>query len=162
MSKKSVEARTEKIDLQAVIIRINQLRDVIAILQEQVNALSSELTELQISLSTLKGLEEVVKERQVLVAIDRLATAFIPATITGEWSSHVLVSIGRNYYARVDRSRAVDIISKRISSVQNLLRLRNQELSRAVNEYNYLQQILQTAYQQIYQQSIRERTRGAS
>ncbi len=159
MSKKVPEQRVEKVSLEAVMARLNQLRDAIAVLQDQVNILSSELTELQMAISTLKGLEEVTSDRKVLVAVDRLASVFIPATIGGEWSNNVLVSIGRNYYARVDREKAVGIINKRIRRVQEILKIRNQELSRAINEYNYLQQVLQTAYQQLVQQTIARQQR---
>ncbi len=160
MSKKVEAPRVERIDLQSIAIRLNQLRDLIAILQDQVNTLTQELTELQLALSTIKGLEEVVEETEVLVAADRLATILVPAKILGNWSNKVVINIGRNYYARVDKDTAIKMLNKRINITQNLLRLRSQELNSVVNEYNSLQQALQAMYyQQIQQARVSEKPR---
>ncbi len=153
MSKKVEAHRVERIDLQSIAIRLNQLRDLIAILQDQVNTLTQELTELQLALSTIRGLEEVVEETEVLVAADRLATILVPAKILGNWSNKVVINIGRNYYARVDKDTAIKMLNKRINATQNLLRLRSQELNSVVNEYNSLQQALQAMYYQQIQQA---------
>ena len=160
MSKKVEAPRVERIDLQSIAIRLNQLRDLIAILQDQVNTLTQELTELQLALSTIKGLEEVVEETEVLVAADRLATILVPAKILGNWSNKVVINIGRNYYARVDKDTAIKMLNKRINITQNLLRLRSQELNSVVNEYNSLQQALQAMYyRQIQQARVPEKPR---
>ncbi|WFO75844.1 prefoldin subunit alpha [Desulfurococcaceae archaeon MEX13E-LK6-19] len=147
MSKKTSEEKRE-IDVNALLARINELRGYIEILQNQVNTLAQELSELQLALASIKGLSEVTDEREALIAVDRLATVFVPAKISGSWSKNLLVNIGRNYYVKTDSATAEKIISKRIGALQNLIRMRQQELSRALNEYNYLQQIIAAAFYQ--------------
>jgi len=157
MSGKVQREETRKIDLQSIILRVNELRDIIAVLQDQVTSLSQELTELRLAQSTIKGLEEVPGEVEALISIDRLGSTFIPSRIPSDWSNMVLVNIGKNYYAKVGKDRALKILSSRIASLENILRLRRQELTRAINEYNYLQQILQSIYIQA-QAAAREQT----
>ena len=80
----------------------------------------------------------------------------IPSSIPDNWSNRVLVNIGKNYYAKVDKDKALKILSNRITSLDNILRLRRQELNRAINEYNYLQQVLQSIYIQSQVAASRE------
>lgn len=147
MSKTPAETarRTQVISLDAILARLDELRNYIAALQTQVNNLTQELTELQLALSSMRSLDEVKSDTDVLIALDRLGAVLVPGRISPSWKDRVLVNIGGNYYARVDRSVAEKIISRRIGSVQNVLRLRQQELNRAINEYNYLQQIVAAA-----------------
>lgn len=147
MSKKVGEERRE-IDINLVLARINELREYIGVLQSQLNTLTQELSELQLALSSIRGLGEITDEREALIAVDRLATVFVPAKISGSWSTNLLVNIGGSYYVKTNSSTAEKILSKRIGSLQNLIRVHQQELSRALNEYNYLQQIVAAALYQ--------------
>ncbi len=146
MSKKVSREETRQIDIQSILLRINELRNIITVLQDQVASLSHDLTELRLAQSTIKGLEELRGETEALISIDRLASVFIPSSIPGNWSDRILVNIGKNYYAKVDKDRALKILSNRITNLDNILKLRRQELNRAINEYNYLQQVLQSIY----------------
>lgn len=150
MSKNDSEKK-EVINIDLIITRLNELRRLIEILQNQVNTLSQELGELQLALASIKGLSEVTEEREALIAVDRLATVFVPAKIHGSWSKNLLVNIGRNYYVKTDNNTAEKIISKRIGVLQNMLRLRQEELARVVNEYNYLQQLITSAIYSVRQ-----------
>ena len=79
MSKKVSREEARQIDIQSILLRINELRDVITVLQDQVASLSQELTELRLAQSTIKGLEEVHGEAEALISIDRLASVLIPS-----------------------------------------------------------------------------------
>lgn len=157
MSKKVSREEVKQVDIRSIILRINELREIIAVLQDQVASLSQELAELKLAQSTIRGLEEIRGKVEALISIDRLASVLIPSSICDTWGSSVLVNIGRNYYAKVDKDRALKILSKRITSLDNILKLRKQELDRAINEYNYLQQILQSIYIQSQMMATKER-----
>ncbi|MCD6488995.1 MAG: prefoldin subunit alpha [Desulfurococcales archaeon] len=149
MSKKPIERKEYTIDLQAVIMRLNELRNYIAILQSQIDTLTQEISELQLTLSTIKELNKEEREVDIFVATDRLASVFVPARIKKNWNSNILVNIGKEYYIKTSTELAEKVISRKISTTQNLLRLRQQELARALNEYNYLQNLISSiAYQQ--------------
>lgn len=162
MSKKVLREEARQVDIQSILLRINELRDVITVLQDQVASLSQELTELRLAQSTIKGLEEVHGEAEALISIDRLASVLIPSSIPDNWGNRVLVNIGKNYYAKVDKDKALKILSNRITSLDNILRLRRQELNRAINEYNYLQQVLQSIYIQSQVAAAREQATQSS
>lgn len=156
MSKKVSREEVKRVDIRSIILRINELREIIAVLQDQVASLSQELAELKLAQSTIRGLEEIRGEVEALISIDRLASVLIPSSIRDTWGSSILVNIGRNYYAKVDKDRALKILSNRITSLDNILKLRKQELNRAINEYNYLQQILQSIYIQSQMMAAKE------
>jgi len=152
------QAKPQVVSLDTILAKINELREYINILQTQVNSLTQELTELQLALSSMKSLQEISKDTDILITLDRLGAVLVPGKIDPSWKDRILVNIGKNYYAKVGPEIAEKILSRRIGSIQNILRLRQQELSNAVNEYNYLQQLVATA---IYQQQ-RLQTRQAS
>ncbi len=148
---KTPSEKKEKIDLQALVARAGELRNIIAVLEEQVTRLTEELTELKLAETTLKGLSGIEGDTEALVALDRLATVFVPAVIPGSWGNSVLVNIGRNYYAKLSREAAEKILARRIDTLEKIIGIRRRELNQAINEYNYLQQVLQAVYVQLQQ-----------
>lgn len=143
------EAPKERvIDVRVLLARVTELRELISIVQQQVNELSMQLSELLLSRNTLQELSKRSEGTQALVTIDRLGTAFIPAAIPSNWGSEVVVNIGRNYYVKADRELAIKIIDEKARGLENVINARRRELLQLLNEYNYLQQLLQAILRQ--------------
>jgi len=145
----SKESREEArvVSLNELIARANQLRDYITILGSQIETYRTHISELQIVLNTLNNLP--AEGSSALMVLDRLNTAFIPVNIGGGWSSSVIINIGRNYYIKTDKARAVEIIEKRLDNLGKILNNLNQQYQALLNEYNYIQQILLSIYAEI-------------
>ncbi len=148
MSKQPREGR-RKISLTELMIRANELREYIDILQAQVQELSAQLTELQLSLTTIDDLPEGSADSYVM--LDRMNTVFLPVKIIDEWHKKLLVNIGGNYYIKTDKENAVKLLNKRIAETRRLLDGLQRQLVSVLTEYNYIQQILASAYVQAQQ-----------
>ncbi len=150
MSKQPREG-PRKVSLTELMIRANELREYIGILQAQVQELSAQLTELQLSLATIDDLPEDSADSYVM--LDRMNTVFLPVKIVGEWHKKLLVNIGGNYYIKTDKENAVKLLNKRIAETRRLLDGLQRQLASALTEYNYIQQILASVYVQVQQTS---------
>ncbi len=150
MSKDSRE-EARKVSLNELVLRYNQLKEYINILGSQIDTYTRHLSELQLVLDTLKNIPE--KGSSALVTLDRLNTLFLPVNIVEEWSSKVVINIGRNYYMKTTRDKAVEIINKRLNNIRRILNDLQKQYQLALNEYNVLQQLLSSIYvQQIEKQ----------
>ncbi len=150
MSKDSRE-EARKVSLNELVLRYNQLKEYINILGSQIDTYTRHLSELQLVLDTLKNIPE--KGSSALVTLDRLNTLFLPVNIVEEWSSKVVINIGRNYYMKTTRDKAVEIINKRLNNIRRILNDLQKQYQLALNEYNALQQLLSSIYvQQIEKQ----------
>ncbi len=148
MSKESKqEART--ITLDELLLRLEQLKQYMALLETRISEASNQLTELQLSKNTLENLPE--QGGDGLVVLDRLSTIFIPVKIPEEWPRKILVNIGLNYYMRTDREKANDILIKRINSVRRTIQVLQKQYATLSTEYNALQQVLAQIYVQAQQ-----------
>jgi len=150
MSKQPREER-RKVSLTELMIRANELREYIGVLQAQVQELSAQLTELQLSLNTIDDLPEGSSDSYIM--LDRMNTVFLPAKIINDWSEKLLVNIGGNYYIRTDKDNAVKLLNKRIADTRRVLDSLQRQLASALTEYNYIQQILASIYAQAQQAS---------
>ncbi|MEM3163382.1 MAG: hypothetical protein QXN38_03155, partial [Desulfurococcaceae archaeon] len=54
----------------------------------------------------------------------------------------------RNYYVKADRELAIRIIDEKARGLENIINARRRELIQLLNEYNYLQQLLQAILRQ--------------
>ncbi len=150
MSKQPSEER-RKISLTELMIRANELREYIGVLQAQVQDLSAQLTELQLSLTTIDDLPEGSSDSYIM--LDRMNTVFLPAKIVNDWNEKLLVNIGGNYYIRTNKDNAVKLLNKRIADTRRVLDSLQRQLASALTEYNYIQQILASIYAQAQQAS---------
>ena len=150
MSKQPSEER-RKISLTELMIRANELREYIGVLQAQVQDLSAQLTELQLSLTTIDDLPEGSSDSYIM--LDRMNTVFLPAKIVDDWNEKLLVNIGGNYYIRTNKDNAVKLLNKRIADTRRVLDSLQRQLASALTEYNYIQQILASIYAQAQQAS---------
>ncbi len=148
MSKQPREER-RKISLTELMIRANELREYIGVLQAQVQDLSAQLTELQLSLTTIDDLPEGSSDSYIM--LDRMNTVFLPAKIVDDWNEKLLVNIGGNYYIRTNKDNAVKLLNKRIADTRRVLDSLQRQLASALTEYNYIQQILASIYAQAQQ-----------
>ncbi len=147
----SKNAGTKTVTLSELLARADELRQYISILQQQMNTLSSQFAELQFSLTTIEGLPE--EESEGLIVLDRLNTVFVPVKIPSDWKNKVLVNIGLNYYIKLDKNKAKEVIEKRISSLRMMLEQTRRQYEQALIEYNALQQILASIYIQAQQRA---------
>jgi prefoldin alpha subunit len=146
----SKEAREEKraVTLDELIYRATQLREYLTLLNNQIENYALQASELRLVLDTLDSLPEENKS-SILVVLDRLNTVFMPASIKETWSNELIVNIGGNYYVRTDKSKAREIVSSRLNTVNRVLNELRQRYQLILNEYNAIQQVLAQVYAQI-------------
>ena len=149
MSKAGRESR-QYISINELIIRANELREYINILQAQIGNYSTQLSELQLSLNTIENMPE--EGGEALVTLDRLSTVYLPVTIKDNWKENIVVNIGLNYYIRSSKEKAEEIIRNRIGIVRKIIEGLRREYQAALTEYNALQQIIATIYAKMQEQ----------
>ena len=149
MSKAGRESR-QYISINELIIRANELREYINILQAQIGNYSTQLSELQLSLNTIENMPE--EGGEALVTLDRLSTVYLPVTIKDNWKENIVVNIGLNYYIRSSKEKAEEIIRNRIGIVRKIIEGLRREYQAALTEYNALQQIIATIYARMQEQ----------
>jgi len=149
MSKAGRESR-QYISINELIIRANELREYINILQAQIGNYSTQLSELQLSLNTIENMPE--EGGEALVTLDRLSTVYLPVTIKDNWKENIVVNIGLNYYIRSSKEKAEEIIRNRMGIVRKIIEGLRREYQAALTEYNALQQIIATIYAKMQEQ----------
>lgn len=149
MSKAGRESR-QYISINELLIRANELREYINLLQTQIGNYSTQLSELQLSLNTIENMPE--KGGEALVTLDRLSTVYLPVTIKDNWKENIVVNIGLNYYIRSSKEKAEEIIRNRIGIVRKIIEGLRREYQAALTEYNALQQIIATIYARMQEQ----------
>ncbi len=149
MSKAGRESR-QYISINELLIRANELREYINILQAQIGNYSTQLSELQLSLNTIENMPE--EGGEALVTLDRLSTVYLPVTIKDNWKENIVVNIGLNYYIRSSKEKAEEIIRNRIGIVRKIIEGLRREYQAALTEYNALQQIIATIYARMQEQ----------
>ena len=149
MSKAGRESR-QYISINELIIRANELREYINILQAQIGNYSTQLSELQLSLNTIENMPE--EGGEALVTLDRLSTVYLQVTIKDNWKENIVVNIGLNYYIRSSKEKAEEIIRNRIGIVRKIIEGLRREYQAALTEYNALQQIIATVYARMQEQ----------
>jgi len=149
MSKAGRESR-QYISINELLIRANELREYINILQAQIGNYSTQLSELQLSLNTIENMPE--EGGEALVTLDRLSTVYLPVTIKDNWKENIVVNIGLNYYIRSSKEKAEEIIRNRIGIVRKIIEGLRREYQAALTEYNALQQIIATIYAKMQEQ----------
>jgi len=155
---KEVKEEKYEITLEDLILRASQLRDYINALQNQINTVSAQISELQMVLDTLDALPH--RESPILIVLDRLNTIFLPATISSNWHNEILVNIGRNYYVKTNSERAREIVSRRLTTLRRALDELTRRYQAALSEYSALQRILASIYAQYAQaRNVQETSR---
>jgi len=139
----------QEVSVDEILLRASQLREYLSVLQDQVNSVSAQISELQIVLDTLDSIPQT--DSQVLVTLDRLTTVLIPATIPSTWHNELLVNIGKNYYIKTTRDKAREIVDKRLATLRRMLGELTRRYQVALTEYTALQRVLASLYGQLAQ-----------
>lgn len=139
----------QEVSVDEILLRASQLREYLSVLQDQVNSVSAQISELQIVLDTLDSIPQT--DSQVLVTLDRLTTVLIPATIPSTWHNELLVNIGKNYYIKTTRDKAREIVDKRLATLRRMLSELTRRYQVALTEYTALQRVLASLYGQLAQ-----------
>jgi prefoldin alpha subunit len=132
------------ITLEELIARASELREYITVLSNTINNYVTQYRELQLASETLKNLPEAGGEG--FVVVDRLSSVLVPGIIKEGWTASVLVNIGFGYYLKTSRDKAVEVIEKRLASVNRLLDELQKRYKTALDEYSALQGILNQVY----------------
>ncbi|MGB9828137.1 ATP-binding protein [Thermosphaera chiliense] len=139
------QAEGEKtITLEELLARASELREYITVLSNTINNYVTQYRELQLASETLKSLPEAGGEG--FVVVDRLSSVLVPGIIREGWTGSVLVNIGFGYYLKTSRDKAVEVIEKRIASVNRLLDELQKRYRAALDEYSAIQGILNQMY----------------
>jgi len=139
----------QEVSIDEILLRASQLREYLSILQDQINSVSAQISELQMVLDTLDAIPQT--DSQVLITLDRLTTVLIPATIPNTWHNELLVNIGKNYYVKTTRDKAREIVDKRLATLRRVLSELTRRYQVALAEYTTLQRVLESLYGQIAQ-----------
>lgn len=150
MSKDLGEER-RVVSLEELLVRASQLREYLNLLSSQIESYSVQISELQLVINTLDSIPAGLSDN--LMVLDRLNTVFIPITVSENWSSRVLVNIGRNYYVKTTKEKASELINKRLENLRIALDEHLRRYQVALNEYNAIQRILSAVYAKAVEES---------
>ncbi|MEM1555050.1 MAG: prefoldin domain-containing protein [Desulfurococcaceae archaeon] len=144
----SKEVKEEKrvVTLQELLVRANQLRDSLILLESQLNNYNVQLNELKLIRETISNVSNGLK---CYLLLDRLTTLFLPVTIEPGWSENVVLNIGRNIYMKTTRDKALEIVNDRINNLNRIIMDLSRQYRALLEEYNLINQILASIYAQL-------------
>lgn len=153
---KEVKEERRTISLQELIVRANQLRDSLILLESQLNNYNVQLNELKLVRETLSSISDGLR---CYMLLDRLNAVFLPVMVEPDWSNNVVVNIGRNIYLKTSRDKALEVINERINGLNNILRDLSNQYKALLEEYSFINQVLASIYAQLER---REASRDSS
>jgi prefoldin alpha subunit len=136
----STEKQERVVTLEELISRASELREQLNSLNTILNMYLSQYRELQLSLETLRGLPEASSEG--FTVLDRLSLVYIPVKISEKWADSVLVNIGLGYYMRTTRDKAVELLSRRVREIEQVLRELQARQRALLDEYLALERLI--------------------
>jgi|YelNatPaOPRAMG01_1025707.scaffolds.fasta_scaffold36192_5 prefoldin alpha subunit len=153
MSDTSTREQRRVVSLDELLTRVNELRERIEILDTTLNTYLSHYRELQLAVETIKNLSE--KSVEGYVILDRLSSLMIPASISENWYNNILVNLGLGYYVKLNKDKAVEILTKRIQELEKTINSVQAQRRTLTEEYAGLQRVLSQVIesQQARQQS---------
>ncbi|MEM0002239.1 MAG: prefoldin subunit alpha [Desulfurococcaceae archaeon] len=148
-----IKEQKKVISLEELVARVNELRERIEILDSTLNTYLSHYKELQLAVETIKNLSN--KSIEGYVVLDRLSSLMIPASISENWYNNILVNLGLGYYVKLNKDKAIEILTKRIQELEKTINSVQAQRRTLAEEYVGLQRILSQAIesQQTRQQS---------
>ncbi|MEM1639421.1 MAG: prefoldin subunit alpha [Desulfurococcaceae archaeon] len=148
-----IKEQKKVISLEELVARVNELRERIEILDSTLNTYLSHYKELQLAVETIKNLSNEPIEGYVV--LDRLSSLMIPASISENWYNNILVNLGLGYYVKLNKDKAIEILTKRIQELEKTINSVQAQRRTLAEEYVGLQRILSQAIesQQTRQQS---------
>ncbi|MEM0100350.1 MAG: prefoldin subunit alpha [Desulfurococcaceae archaeon] len=148
-----IKEQKKVISLEELVARVNELRERIEILDSTLNTYLSHYKELQLAVETIKNLSN--KPIEGYVVLDRLSSLMIPASISENWYNNILVNLGLGYYVKLNKDKAIEILTKRIQELEKTINSVQAQRRTLAEEYVGLQRILSQAIesQQTRQQS---------
>ena len=141
MSSTSREARVV-VPLESIIAELGEVKKYIDSLQAHIDQITSELNEISSSRNFLSELK-TSKPKELIVPTDR--RGYVLAKVQPADLEKVLVHIGLDFYAEVGLEKASEILTTIEKDLKENIRTLQQELSRALNYYQYLQNIVSQA-----------------
>jgi len=153
MSDTSTREQRRVVSLDELLTRVNELRERIEILDTTLNTYLSHYRELQLAVETIKNLSE--KSVEGYVILDRLSSLMIPANISENWYNNILVNLGLGYYVKLNKDKAVEILTNRIQELEKTINSVQAQRRTLTEEYAGLQRVLSQVIesQQARQQS---------
>ncbi len=148
-------SNNEKIQQEA-----NVLLQEYTFLQRYVEELSTYLNNINAALVEAslarRSMEELSKgkEREILVSLDRNGNAFIKTEIKEE--NKVIVSIGGDYYLYTSIKKAIEILNKKISELEESRKNIEKELSNILNRMEQIKQQLAALQEKLSKQKVQK------
>jgi prefoldin alpha subunit len=136
----STEKQERVVTLEELISRASELREQLNSLNTILNMYLNQYRELQLSFETLRGLPEASSEG--FIVLDRLSLVYIPVKISEKWADSVLVNIGLGYYMRTTRDKAVELLSRRVREIEQVLRELQARQRALLDEYLALERLI--------------------
>ncbi|MFZ8782687.1 MAG: prefoldin subunit alpha [Desulfurococcaceae archaeon] len=136
----STEKQERVVTLEELISRASELREQLNSLNTILNMYLNQYRELQLSFETLRGLPEASSEG--FTVLDRLSLVYIPVKISEKWADSVLVNIGLGYYMRTTRDKAVELLSRRVREIEQVLRELQARQRALLDEYLALERLI--------------------
>ncbi|MCC6025001.1 MAG: prefoldin subunit alpha [Desulfurococcaceae archaeon] len=136
----STEKQERVVTLEELISRASELREQLNSLNTILNMYLNQYRELQLSLETLRGLPDTSSEG--FIVLDRLSSVYIPVKISEKWADSVLVNIGLGYYMRTTRDKAVELLSRRVREIEQVLRELQARQRALLDEYLALERLI--------------------
>jgi len=138
-----VPEKKEKIviDLDQLRARAAALEQLIQGYQEVLQRLEEARVNIQAAIETIEALGEAGEE--VLVPADKISIAYFFAKPSN--TDKILVHLGADVYAALNREKAVERLTKRLAEVESDIQRISEQLSQALNEYNAIVSILSQA-----------------
>ncbi len=131
-----------------------------AFLQRYVEELSTYLNNINTALVEAslarKSMEELSKRkgREILVSLDRNGNAFIKTEIKEE--NKVIVSIGGDYYLYTSIKKAMEILDKKISELEESRKNIEKEISNILNRMEQIKQQLAVLQEKLSKQEVQK------
>ncbi len=159
---KTAETKQVTISLDELAARAELLRRYIELLKTQMDLLLEEINELKTAYNTLKEARE--SEDEIYISTNRFNTVLIKGSLPKGWDKDILLHIGLEYFIKTDKETAMKLLEKKISEREEVVRKTREDYKKMLIEYEQIQGILATVYQQLQAgraQAVRQGRTGA-
>jgi len=138
------------------IVSVEQLLAEVERIKRSIDTLQSAILEVNDSISAISSSKKVLEitknqtQVEALISVDK--RGYLIQKINGILRDKVLVRLGSKYYAEVDIDTAIRILDKREEELKRVSQSLQVELSKQLQYYNQLVEVLNQIQAQIQQQ----------
>lgn len=111
---------------QQIIAEINDYQAAADVIRQQIEILTSSFSELMMTSETIKTIEKLKPETEILVPIG--SNSFVTAKIVS--TDHVIIGLGAEISAQKKSGEAIQMLEERMTEVGNAIQQMRQELEK--------------------------------